>query len=98
MHQIYGFILNEIRLEERDLCTPLPNALLQRVLHYKSTLKFHNEDLDAALTAQIDKEKQIRVSSLKDLILLCVNFSRHFIFTVGFPRALRCRGQSLVQQ
>lgn len=52
---MYGFILNETRLEERDLCTP--NALLQRVLQYKSTLKFHNEDLGTAIKAQIDNKK-----------------------------------------
>lgn len=35
----------------------------------------------------------------KDLILLCLNYSRHFIFTVELPRALSCRGTtSLVQQ
>lgn len=35
----------------------------------------------------------------KDLILLCLNYSRHFIFTAELPRALSCRGTtSLVQQ
>lgn len=57
MHQIYGFILNEAWLGGKDLSEPLPNALLQRILQYKSALKFHNEALGTAIKAQIDNDK-----------------------------------------